>query len=273
MATKENLKKKLLFLWPLAPDLSPAPPICANPYQPTMSFARSPLCDPPGVHEFRGLDSPPGPQPNPDQNLEPPVQQVSEQAKPPYMFRLPDELILRVLNQLSGNDRIVSLLSLRRVSQRLRRIVHEASIWRGIERNRGRQPFTEFPGEWRLLIEGDISRIQWVGLKQRLRRDRSALPKCAACRATPPRDLGEPESCRFVGPNVAADKKTWSNDSAYHCDGCHAHHPRAAFSQSQWDEPHKDGEGGKICIGRQGQVRLCEHVRIGWEDIEKHIEL
>ncbi|KAM7222226.1 hypothetical protein V8F06_002498 [Rhypophila decipiens] len=95
----------------------------------------------------------------PRQNLEPPVQQVSEQAKPPYMFRLPDELIVRVLNQLGGNDRIVSLLILRRVSQRLRRIVYEASIWRGIERDQGRQPFTEFPGECRFLVDGDISSI------------------------------------------------------------------------------------------------------------------
>ena len=49
-----------------------------------------------------------------------------------------------------------------------------------------------------------------------------------------------------------------------HCSGCNTTHPRVLFSRNQRDRVPKND---RICIGREGHIRLCEHKVIKWRGI------
>lgn len=49
-----------------------------------------------------------------------------------------------------------------------------------------------------------------------------------------------------------------------HCSGCDKNHPNALFSIGQRSK----GDKERICIGREGYVRLCPHKTVSWLDIE-----
>jgi hypothetical protein len=55
-----------------------------------------------------------------------------------------------------------------------------------------------------------------------------------------------------------------------HCAGCHLHHVEGAFSSNNRNPDKPDSE--RLCLGRQGAVRLCEHVAISWSTIEDHLD-
>ncbi|KAK0742107.1 hypothetical protein B0T21DRAFT_433802 [Apiosordaria backusii] len=50
------------------------------------------------------------------------------------------------------------------------------------------------------------------------------------------------------------------------CSGCGREHSTRAFSKSQ----NGLGDDERVCIGREGLLRLCEHRYIQWSDVEDH---
>jgi hypothetical protein len=50
-----------------------------------------------------------------------------------------------------------------------------------------------------------------------------------------------------------------------HCSGCMAKHPAGLFSDEQRNGPQKS----RICIGREGNVRICDHKVLTWSMIEE----
>lgn len=52
-----------------------------------------------------------------------------------------------------------------------------------------------------------------------------------------------------------------------YCSGCKLWHPKLAFSPAQ----QREGPNERICIGREGVLRVCEHLSIPWTDIEARI--
>lgn len=63
--------------------------------------------------------------------------------------------------------------------------------------------------------------------------------------------------CKFACPNES---------NRLHCSGCATQHSVRAFSKAQTEK----SDGSRICIGREGVLRLCEHQHIKWSDIEAH---
>lgn len=90
----------------------------------------------------------------------------------------------------------------------------------------------------------------------RLRRD--AL--CLTCQEN--RRLGP--RCRFnLSHNPFSLKDTF-----LHCSGCQDNHPKLMFSTMHQND---GSQGTRICIGREGHIRLCEHEAITWADVESHL--
>ncbi|KAK1455093.1 hypothetical protein CMEL01_03853 [Colletotrichum melonis] len=50
--------------------------------------------------------------------------------------------------------------------------------------------------------------------------------------------------------------------SPLHCSGCRRDHPSSLFSVKQRQEE----PDTRICIGREGHIRLCEHRTFGWDE-------
>ncbi|KAI1867256.1 uncharacterized protein JN550_006987 [Neoarthrinium moseri] len=70
--------------------------------------------------------------------------------------------------------------------------------------------------------------------------------------------------CQDVRGKQSFDKKMQRITSTYmHCSGCRVDHPVGLFSASQRKAPNKT----RICIGREGLVRLCDHRTMSWTEI------
>jgi hypothetical protein len=69
--------------------------------------------------------------------------------------------------------------------------------------------------------------------------------------------------CRAATEGLAGFQRIQSlvNKSLY-CTGCKTYHPLMYFSAAQ-RQPWTDAT--RVCIGREGYVRVCEHLVIGWE--------
>jgi len=155
--------------------------------------------------------------------------------------RLPDELVLQVLRCL-GDDQL-TMLCLRRVARRFRRIIDDPEIWKVIRvdylfRRSGHifEMVDRFPKD---LREELWRRIQKDGM-------------CDKCRMLRPSARDNPDSgwlqclreCLVVSRSPLG----------LHCDGCSS-----------------GGYDAHPCLGRHGAVRLCEHVKISWADMEPYL--
>jgi len=78
---------------------------------------------------------------------------------------------------------------------------------------------------------------------------RSLLPKDLFC-----------ENCRETGPEAKIRLQT----EFLYCSGCRAEHPAGLFSYRQRRGPLQK----RICIGREGYVRICDHRGIYWDRLE-----
>lgn len=156
--------------------------------------------------------------------------------------RLPDELVLQVLRCL-GDDQL-TMLCLRRVARRFRRIIYDLEFWKVIRvdylpRRSGHifETVDRFPKD---LREELWRRIQRDGM-------------CDKCRMLRPGAPDGPDSgwlqCPRKCPVVSR------SPIGFHCDGC--------CSGGRYD--------AHPCLGRHGAVRLCEHVKISWADMEPYL--
>lgn len=70
--------------------------------------------------------------------------------------------------------------------------------------------------------------------------------------------------CRSLRRSIFGKEKARRTTSEYmHCSGCRIDHPVGLFSATQRASPAKK----RICIGREGYVRLCDHKVIRWADV------
>ncbi|KAK3376154.1 hypothetical protein B0T24DRAFT_549681, partial [Lasiosphaeria ovina] len=165
-----------------------------------------------------------------------------------HIYRLPDKLVLRILRYL-GHDTL-TLLYLRRVSRRFRRIIYEPEIWEAM----GFGPHTPFLSSFiRSEFECSFPRDLKEELWRRIQKDGI----CDECRM---RRLGAPHKPNagwLRSPNLCPVMSR--SPLGLHCDGC-----SSSSSSSGSHDAHP-------CLGRHGAVRLCEHVKISWADIEPYL--
>lgn len=70
------------------------------------------------------------------------------------------------------------------------------------------------------------------------------------------------------GLSVVCKFSTYEGDNQWlHCSGCEVDHLSTIFSTEEAKKPCNE----RVCIGRQGYVRLCEHEVIKWTDIEARV--
>lgn len=173
------------------------------------------------------------------------------------LLKLPDEILLTILQFLLSDIR--DIYYVRRVCRKLRfmaddrtlepRLFRENIGLRGshmlhqdrfTSRENNRMPFGVLPWDAVPEFEATIR-------KQTL---------CKPCQ-TAHRKLMQPDICVFIETPL----------KLLHCAGCDSYHPRNAFSHTQ----RRPSSENRICIGREGQLQLCEHVSISWADIEAHL--
>lgn len=173
-------------------------------------------------------------------------------------YSLPDEILLMIFKHLQ--DDTLAKFCLRRVCTLFRRIIlgstpcrRAASTQMPLWRHPGcGQCFENLEQEYRTLETGQKSI-----LRARLRKDTLCAKCLARCEYSNPLNKPIWRGCKF---------SSWPQELLY-CSGCSCCHPSRAFSAAEamkpWDE--------RICIGREGKLRICQHRYITWADIETHV--
>lgn len=156
------------------------------------------------------------------------------------IYRMPEELVLEILRCLASDQ--LAILCLRRVATKFRRIIDDPELWKDIRvnylyRSSGRIR------ELEALFPKDIREELW----RRIHKD-GMCDKCRRLRpGTPPR--GSPEDAGWPGHCPVVSRSPLS----LHCDG------------------RGGGHDARQCRGRHAAVRLCEHVKISWADMEPYL--
>ncbi|KAK4199678.1 hypothetical protein QBC40DRAFT_175764 [Triangularia verruculosa] len=167
------------------------------------------------------------------------------------LYRIPEELILCIIEYFDPtvSADLAALFCMAQVCEPLRRCVR---------------------GKWFLeeALDGMESAKNMV--KYFLRQDLL----CARC--LPRSDLRMTRAGEVV-PRHPYDKPIWSGCKfeghrvkgigPLYCSGCDTIHPHRSFSAT---ERQKKGSE-RLCIGREGKLRLCEHKTVKWIDIEQHV--
>lgn len=155
------------------------------------------------------------------------------------LCRLPEELLLDIIQQLD----LVSIRSLRRVSRLFIRLFSSPKFYNTYDSTCKRFSFEHW------YDPGDNLYTTWFPKLQVLLN----------------RDIGDCcEDCRKkrTGPNWA--RKNASLTKEYlHCSGCRIDHPVCLFSKIQRSTRAKS----RMCIGREGFVRICEHRAVTWKEL------
>ena len=154
------------------------------------------------------------------------------QAESP-LCRLPDKVLARIL-QVSD---VVTVQCLRQSSRIFLRLAPTARHKEEYTRSRGdRYPWPTFTQRWLPEHAKTFASL--------LTRDEYACEDCVAAR----------HSADWQA-RVTATTKTY-----LHCSGCQADHPVCLFSV---EERRKD-LSKRVCIGHEGCMSLCKHVRVPW---------
>ncbi len=175
------------------------------------------------------------------------------------LCQLPAELRLLIVRQLDGDA--VTLFCLGRVSRAFRVLIRGPSVW-------ARMPLPASLGfaekvntTWR-LSPAKRAQLRWL-------LDVDGI--CDACQYTPSW-WGGVSSYRNPRVLSRCPFTTWGPSWRIHCSICPCHHDVGVFSQ-HWSLPDPRGweDRSRRCLGREGAVRLCEHVSIPWSAVEQHI--
>lgn len=165
-----------------------------------------------------------------------------------HLCSLPEEILLLIMELLDPT----SMQCLRRTSRVFLRLF-SFPCFRG-QHNRdlngmpqsSRSPFFPWARASR-IFEAEAHTQQFIDLLER-----DAKKKlCSDCRARASGLAGFQRTRSFI-------------DKLLYCTGCKTDHPLAYFSAAQ-RQPWCDAT--RVCVGREGHVRLCEHLVIGWDAI------
>ncbi|KAK3353853.1 hypothetical protein B0T25DRAFT_221906 [Lasiosphaeria hispida] len=174
------------------------------------------------------------------------------------IYRLPTELLLLVIdNCMASGDQLVSEY-LRRVSRRFRLLIDNHFL------KSDPFKFTIDNPDPRIYLKRKlefIPRIQGDGLcaKCKLHRDSFRPRYTNRVRVLYFRECEFGGGFDMLGGPLGRPK--------LHCGGCGAHHHKATFAALEQGKSKRRRQ----CLGRQGSVRLCDHVSLYWHVIERHI--
>ncbi|KAK3352285.1 hypothetical protein B0T25DRAFT_181378 [Lasiosphaeria hispida] len=171
------------------------------------------------------------------------------------IYRLPTEVLLSVLDYCMVSGDPLAIECLCRVSRRFRLLIKhyhpKSNPFRFAMGGADRDTYLERRLEF-------TRRIQKDGL-------------CATCTLHRKAPLGITDRVRLslfreceFGSGFGWGLRVRSKP---HCDDCDAHHHPAAFAAPNQG----NSKRRRQCLGRQGSVRLCDHVSIYWDVIERHI--
>lgn len=173
--------------------------------------------------------------------------------------RLPEELILNVLDFFRGDD--VTLCCLRITSRIFLRLLHcRSAFWT-------KYIYTDPPGSL-----GHDLRLQFRRLLQRDGR----CDNCSRWNDAHVRCFLEP--CKFQGSCLRSKPRFLGRECWYldydrpHCSICDTDHDVCQFPLAYQQLPSHQHPGPRPCLGQQGSVQLCEHVHITWTRITAHID-
>ncbi|KAH8766727.1 hypothetical protein F5883DRAFT_522236 [Diaporthe sp. PMI_573] len=176
------------------------------------------------------------------------------------LLKLPDEMLLKIVHFLQLD--IPSIYCLRRVCRRLRCLIDDKTIdspylWVSMMPQSGTHML--YPDRF-VTKENTQSSASWLPPRRNAMQEFNATIRkqtlCEPCQAAHQEKM-LPNGCVF--------KET--PERYIHCAGCEAHHTSYAFSHTQRQRAPEN----RICIGREGDLRLCKHVSIKWADIEAHL--
>lgn len=160
------------------------------------------------------------------------------------LCRLPEELLLDIMERLD----LVTIQCLRRASRLFLRL-YSSSVFSNTHDMKPAELGIATFENWS-EPEKDLSDNPWQQeLKTLLGKD--TLPYCQDCHERR-RD------------NLIWTRKYNALTSDYlYCSGCHTEHPVCLFSKTQRSRCSRT----RVCIGRQGFIRVCEHLAITWDDV------
>lgn len=204
----------------------------------------------------------------------------------PTIYSVPNELLLGIVGHLAITD-APAFLILRSVCKLTRRLTEDINVKRLLYNpnleclgscHHGPSFNTkDCLGECRGLTEpphaanwaANYTRKSMTAQRRKTLRDllrRDTL--CDACRnlyAAQATSLHQPSEYHAVHDCIFTSWPT----RLLHCSGCSSLHPARAFSTTQQLLPPLK----RVCIGREGRVHLCEHVSVGWKEVEAHVAL
>lgn len=154
---------------------------------------------------------------------------------------LPDEVLLQIMLLLSP-----SALYMLRITSRTFNHLFEVEVFDGLKESYEiRWPFSPFGSSLRphLLQPEEMNKV------------REILRRTIYC-----------EGCLYFRNLTEERRKTRERllEEFISCSGCKTFHSAGYFSYQQRLQP----DESRICIGRQGYIRLCEHKNISWSDLE-----
>ena len=192
-----------------------------------------------------------------------------------FLWQLPGELLLVILDHILEADDLVSLFCLRRVSARFRRLIYAKPFWSKIHSGVDEWEWPRESPVW-LLPEKQLFELRHLLQRDGLCKDciryahdesgqypawRGGLEKLTAF------DM-DSRRCSFLWP------KSISGTGTAYCHGCETDNYLLEFptppakSSAVLLQQGDLAEEERVCIGRQGAVKLCEHVSIDWADVE-----
>ncbi|KAI1865583.1 hypothetical protein JX265_007906 [Neoarthrinium moseri] len=155
------------------------------------------------------------------------------EARENHLCRLPDEILLRIMQSLG----VVDVEVLKRTCQQFMRLSLDSTLDEKYEEHE------EYGGAW------DPYRLDLYAAKQlrkALRRDM----RCNGCRSL------QEDQTRYESALRNAYRMLW-------CGGCRCWHPAFLYSLVEREKAPKM----RACIGLQGHVRLCQHHEVFWDDL------
>ncbi|KAK7996105.1 hypothetical protein PG991_015572 [Apiospora marii] len=193
--------------------------------------------------------------------------QQAETKKPveDLFAKLPDEIVLKIIHITDGK---ITILLLRQTCRQLRRLCEDATLKTKLPVLLSTEPFIasfhKYGGG--SPVEAEVINIHWAyktgsywfyskEAKKCKLQYRQALWRNKMCN-----DCAELHSDSAVYQRAVDRMYT-----PMRCSGCRILHPAFLFSRR---ERHKKADQ-RICIGREGHIRVCAHKTINWEDVEQ----
>lgn len=174
------------------------------------------------------------------------------------MTRLPEELLLNVLDFLHGDD--VTLYCLRWTSRTFLRLIHKDSKSWGMRRD--------------LISPIYLDPPELLQLRRLAEKD----GRCESCRRWNARQEHTDRPCKFQHsslrekPIILGREYRWSDYGRPYCSACETDHDICLFPMAYQKPPQHQDLCPQICLGQLGSVQLCKHIYITWDTITSHFD-